>query len=98
MLGVDVRHELSCVSCGAPLHDLKLMPVSAPEVPPVEVTSKKTIKPGPKSKQCKQPKVVTSKKGKRRKFGMKLGRKLSVSRLVSKVLDEIEDVVEDILH
>ncbi|WP_197922709.1 hypothetical protein [Thiosulfatihalobacter marinus] len=24
-----VRHELSCASCGAPLHDLKQMPVSA---------------------------------------------------------------------
>ncbi len=24
-----VRHELSCASCGAPLHDLKQMPVAA---------------------------------------------------------------------
>ncbi|MBS1303849.1 hypothetical protein [Loktanella sp. SALINAS62] len=25
----DQRHELSCAQCGAPLHDLKIMPVRA---------------------------------------------------------------------
>lgn len=28
-LGGDVQHELACSSCGAPLHDLKMMPVAA---------------------------------------------------------------------
>ena len=92
----DVRHELSCVSCGAPLNDLKLMPVSAPTARPVETTVKKPAGPAQKAKRSKEQKVFKPKKGKRRKFGVKLGRKLSVSRLVSKVWDEIEDVVEDI--
>ena len=93
----DVRHELSCVSCGAPLHDLKLMPVSAPAARPVETTVKKPAgSPAQKAKRSKSDKASKPKKGKRRKFGVKLGRKLSVSRLVSKVWDEIEDVVDDI--
>ena len=92
----DVRHELSCVSCGAPLHNLKLMPVSAPAARPVDTSAKKPAGAAKKAKRNKEQKVVQPKKGKRRKFGVKLGRKLSVSRLVSKVWDEIEDVVEDI--
>lgn len=28
-LGGDVQHELACSSCGAPLHNLKMMPVAA---------------------------------------------------------------------
>ena len=91
----DVRHELSCVSCGALLRDLKLMPVSAPAVLPVEATAKKRRGP-PRGKAEQAEKGGQTQKGKRRKFGVKLGRKLSVSWLALKMWDEIEDVVEDI--
>lgn len=45
-----VQHELSCASCGAPLHDLKIMPVSdhakrPSRVAPSRVRSRKPIEP-----------------------------------------------------
>lgn len=30
----ETRHELSCACCGAPLHDLKMMPAARSEVAP----------------------------------------------------------------
>lgn len=56
----EVRHELSCASCGAPLHNLKRLRADAVPV--------KTDKPKPY-----KPKKSKAKKDKRRKgFGAKL--------------------------
>lgn len=51
----DVRHELSCAACGAPLHNLKSLPVeqlrqpSRPAAPP----SAKPVRP-PKTRRKKR--------------------------------------------
>lgn len=48
------RHELACSACGAPLHELKQMPVSPrpkEQVKPVHVPICKEAKPKPKKKK-----------------------------------------------
>lgn len=55
--GTD-RHELSCAQCGAPLHDMKMMPVSEPKVKTAPVASIAAIK---------APKPVKVRKKKRKK-------------------------------
>ena len=74
-----VRHELACASCGAPLHDLKALPVekvrrvARPPAP-------KPAKPAPKPTRSTAPK--------RRK------RKSLSRRLMSEVIDLVEDMLD----
>lgn len=49
------RHELSCAKCGAPLHEMKMMPVKS-----------EPVKTAPKS-QIRKAKPVKVKKKKRKK-------------------------------
>lgn len=54
------RHELSCASCGAPLHDLKQMPKKAGRAPAPAATPARPATPVKKSK--------TRKKSRKRRF------------------------------
>jgi hypothetical protein len=76
------RHELSCSSCGAPLHALKILPQQG--VP----ATHKAVSHRPKSKKVKEYEAAKhrAKPGKRRK-SKSLGRK---------IWSEVWDVVEDI--
>lgn len=81
------RHELSCASCGAPLHDLKALPVK-PAAPRPAVSHQRPVRSfpagpgGKKTKKAKPPRK--SKKVKKRKS------------LLSRVAEEVFDLVEDI--
>ncbi|WP_298842503.1 hypothetical protein [uncultured Roseobacter sp.] len=78
-----VRHELTCSGCGAPLHDLKRMPVSASDPGPEQRSSgsqrKKQMPPPEYRSDYRRPKPR-----KRRKSFLRYA------------LEEIVDVVEDI--
>ena len=59
VLSGEVRHELACSGCGAPLHDLKLMPARKAD--------RKTFKPSRYERYEKAPK--TSRKPPTQKHG-----------------------------
>lgn len=85
MLTGKVRHELSCAACGAPLHNLKMLPkekVSKRRHP----ASNRGRSPYPSLDERVESrrKPVKAKKGKRRKG------------LMHRFLEEAFDVVEDI--
>lgn len=76
-----VQHELSCASCGAPLHNLKRLRTDAVDPPEKPVRSKR---PKPVKPVKSAPGKTKGRRVKRRKgFGAKL-------------LEELFDVVEDI--
>lgn len=77
------RHELSCSSCGAPLHDLKRMPKDSYAAAPRRSTSKKRKPSKYKYESYDEPKPYY-KRRKRRKS------------LFKKVFEEAFDVIEDI--
>lgn len=78
------RHELSCAACGAPLHEMKAMPVRRPETPRRAAPARAAPKPSrPKPAPC------------HRKRGRRM-RKFSPMRMISKALDEVWDEIEDI--
>ena len=79
----QARHELACASCGAPLHDLKMIPVK--QAPRPAVTHQKVVS-HPKPVARKTPKK--SKPIKRRKswFGERF----------KDLAEDLFDVVEDI--
>jgi hypothetical protein len=84
-LTLDVgRHELSCAQCGAPLHDLKQIPVPKPKnaggVASPALRHFPTAKP---TKRSPKPKV---KPQKRRKSWLK--------SLASEVFDVVEDIFD----
>lgn len=72
------RHELTCAQCGAPLHDLKMLPVEKPVAQKVQVAR------GPKPQVAKPSK---SRKVKKRK-GFRL------KNLVEEVFDIVEDILD----
>ena len=79
------RHELSCSSCGAPLHNLKMLPISAGRVTArAETPSRRS----PKSVHPKQPHPKPRKVEKRKK------RKGLFKRLAEDLWDEIEDIFD----
>jgi len=79
------RHELSCASCGAPLHDMKAMPRAksrrARGKPRPMHLPRQPYEQGPRPASSR---TAPPRKGKRRKG---LGRRL---------FEEIVDVVEDV--
>ncbi len=53
----DGRHELACSACGAPLHELKQMPVHKPKrdaVPDNDELPVRRVKPRPKKRKKKR--------------------------------------------
>ena len=77
------RHELSCGTCGAPLHALKILPKQPETVRPHKAVSHR---PKPKKVREYEESKHRVKPGKRRK-SKSLGRK---------IWSEVWDVVEDI--
>lgn len=79
------RHELSCSSCGAPLHNLKMLPVQ-----PDRVTARAATptRPVPKPDHPKQPHP------KPRKLDRKRRRKGLFRKVLEEVWDEIEDIFD----
>ncbi|MEM6895761.1 MAG: hypothetical protein AAF576_00170 [Pseudomonadota bacterium] len=79
------RHELSCAACGAPLHDLKMLPKGRSRehpdrVKPSAVRSRKSDYQGSKSRYEKPKKVKKKKSFKR--------------RLMGEIFDIIEDIID----
>ena len=90
----DGRHELSCGTCGAPLHHIKAIPCAkTASVPPakkaIRHASAPRVKAGPvrTSTRGYSPDPAPHRSQKRRK---------PRKRLFKKVFEEIWDVVEDI--
>ncbi|MCF2870166.1 hypothetical protein L0664_03725 [Octadecabacter sp. G9-8] len=79
------RHELSCSSCGAPLHDLKMLPKAASRGTAPAATP---TRPRPKPTHPKQPHPKARKVKKRNK------RKGIWRKIVEEVWDEIEDIFD----
>jgi hypothetical protein len=82
-LTLDVgRHELSCAQCGAPLHDLKQIPV--PKAKTTGVVASPALRRFPAAKPVKRASKPKVKHSRRRKSWLK------------ELAGEIFDVVEDI--
>ena len=79
------RHELSCSSCGAPLHNLKMLPISGGRVTARAATPSRRA---PKAVHPKQPHPKPRKVEKRKK------RKGLFKRLADDLWDEIEDIFD----
>ena len=81
------RHELACAACGAPLHELKMMPCAKQTSTPQTSTAPRSPAPAhfrPASGYRELPKRARKKtKRKRKPFSRKL-------------FEELWDVVEDI--
>ena len=85
----DVRHELACSSCGAPLHEMKRL---QPETPGRPKTGRPKTPPHPfDGKEGRQAGHSDPWRDRRRKKKPK--KRKSLKR---KVLGEIFDIVEDI--
>lgn len=78
-----IRHELACSSCGAQLHDLKMLP-KREETRPVQRAH--TPRPGLSSHERAMSKTASG-------YGRKPKKKKSFGR---RLLEEIVDAVEDI--
>lgn len=79
------RHELACSSCGAPLHDLKMLPKAAGGA---GAPAARAARPQPKAVHPKHPHPKPRKVKKRKK------RKGLFRHLVEEVWDEIEDIFD----
>ena len=80
VLSGDKTHELACSSCGAPLHNLKQIPVA------------RQAAPTPVARAAGTPRGAVE----RRKVEDKPRKKQRKSRIGRKLLEELWDVVEDI--
>jgi hypothetical protein len=79
------RHELACGSCGAPLHDLKMLPKA-------RVQDHETVR----SNAIRKPSIQSERYEKRRKPRKGKRRKGLVRWMLEEAWDTIEDAVEDI--
>ena len=82
------RHELACSACGAPLHEMKMLPMPKKVPEP---------KPAPAAKFLPQrPKAQFFSDGKKRRTEDRKGKRRKRKPLSRKIFEEIWDVVEDI--
>lgn len=77
------RHELACSNCGAPLHDLKMLPIGGGRRTARAATP---TRPTPKAVHPKQPHPKPS----------KVKKKSKRKGLWKDIMDEAWDVIEDI--
>ncbi|MEM1099909.1 MAG: hypothetical protein AAGH73_00060 [Pseudomonadota bacterium] len=75
------RHELSCSSCGAPLHDLKMLPKRDAKT---SGAVKRSRPPRPDKRDYYDSYRKPKKRKKKKGFGMK-------------IMEELFDVIEDII-
>ncbi|MEY8837455.1 hypothetical protein AB9K41_00285 [Cribrihabitans sp. XS_ASV171] len=73
------RHELSCSACGAPLHEMKMLPREAPRNPPRPETGPASYR-GPKAKPVKRKKVKK--------------RKSLFAKVLDEAWDVVEDIFD----
>ncbi|SHG99369.1 hypothetical protein [Marivita hallyeonensis] len=86
------RHELSCAACGAPLHDMKMLP-SAKVQTPVSTTEFNPARPVKKERTA----GVTPLPSWERKLGtLKKKKKKKRKTLAKRFFEEAFDVLEDI--
>ena len=78
------RHELSCASCGAPLHDLKMLP-------------KRPYDPSDGRHPKARPGASSHQRAMSRKDAGKGKKKKKSKSFAQRALGEIWDVIEDIL-
>jgi hypothetical protein len=89
-LTLDVgRHELSCSSCGAPLHDLKRVPQSTQ--PPKPAKRQAVSHHAPLRSFQEAPKAAASKKKKPRKVKKRKGWFRDIAEEVFDFVDDIFD-------
>ncbi len=86
----DTRHELSCSNCGAPLHDLKIMPTPARDAAPAHF-SHPIRTPKSKGKYAAKSRADSAKKPKK-KYPKK--RKSRAKDWLEDVFDVIEDIFD----
>ncbi len=85
------RHELACASCGAPLHDLKMLRADAVETRPAAPrrptpSAAKKARKRPAQRPCKKSETYREKPRKRRK---------STARwLLEEAFDALEDIFD----
>ena len=94
------RHELACSSCGAPLHDLKMMPL-ANEVASAAHTIKPKARSRSKTRIIEVPVYVEQeRRAYRDRYVCKPKKKKAYKKKrkgwAARALDEVWDVVEDI--
>jgi hypothetical protein len=75
-----IQHELACSACGAPLHDIKMMPLRADT--PSTGRTENGNRPKPMKRKSEKPKCDRKKPRRKNRF--------------RSFLDEAFDVVEDI--
>ena len=99
------RHELVCPACGAPLHEIKAMPVKAPDRaergaarPRGKPAGPVKPRPGARQPDARQPDPAQpdwpQDRPKRRAKGGKRGKRRK--RFARKLLEEAVDLIEDI--
>lgn len=81
------RHELACGNCGAPLHELKMLPRQPEEAIGPKVAHKRPAQRARKQKYRDDRPWRPAKRKKSRTFGR---------RVMSKIWDAVEDVVDDV--
>ena len=84
VLSGESRHELACSTCGAPLHDLKMMPKPQTEQP----------RPTPRARPASSHDRAMSRPEKKREKYKKPKKKKSLKQ---RAWGEIWDFVEDII-
>lgn len=84
------RHELSCGACGAPLHDMKMMPKAAA---PVKQPAKSAAPPLVKKSKPRKSKDYEPRSSKKKPLKRKLKSRMKWGR---DMIEDIWDVVEDI--
>ncbi|SLN54726.1 hypothetical protein PEL8287_02936 [Roseovarius litorisediminis] len=91
LLWDKARHELACASCGAPLHDIKMMPQHSE----TEGKKRKSIV-SRRPAVIQQPRWFQEVSGNRQNQRPRHKRSKRRKPLARRVLDELWDVVEDI--
>lgn len=84
VMRAEGRHELSCAACGAPLHEMKMLPCAKLAAAPA-----RPERPAAKPARAQKPAYRPSPK-------RPVKRRKPRKKLFKKVFEEIWDVVEDI--
>ena len=82
-------HELACRACGAPLHDMKMMPQASER-------KEKQKKSKPKKHSPRRDQPAASGRSEWRDWPAKKRRKKKRKPVLGRVFEEVWDVVEDI--
>ncbi|MEM7731702.1 MAG: TFIIB-type zinc ribbon-containing protein [Pseudomonadota bacterium] len=84
----EMRHELTCSACGAPLHDMKFMP-QATEIKPKKPSMAKMGKAATVAGAGKGAWAFRDKKSKKKRK-----KKPMFRRVLEDIFDEIEDIFD----